>query len=373
MIRRRTTWSSRLVVVVVVLVGFFAGAGSRAYAVLFGDVNGDGFVNFSDVAPFLEVVLVGPHNEAADWATDGVINGVDIDGFASICDFGGCPHTVPPPIDGGNVYFSTVGTVGDGVTLGNPDIVHTVRESGGWLYIWATDERDFDDSIGMNVVSRAPDVVAFTTCEIFNPELLSDAFDPPSPSGVSRWQGVAVNDVTANTILRMNAARIGEATGITNDNDGTVPLFKLRDPLYDIGAGAFLLGMVQWSIVAPGVTHLSIDQESTALFVNGGHQIIPDFGTATIRVMPEVPPVLGDVNLDGAVNGLDVDPFVDRIVRGAFQFEADMNEDGWVNGLDVRPFVTIEIGGGTAVVPEPSTLVASLLGLIGIMSIRRQH
>ena len=71
--------------------------------------------------------------------------------------------------------------------------------------------------------------------------------------------------------------------------------------------------------------------------------------------------LLGDVNGDGQVNGLDVDPFVDRLLNGPFQAEADMNLDGEVNGLDVDPFVAAIVGGGTAAVPEPATL-----GLLGI-------
>jgi len=72
--------------------------------------------------------------------------------------------------------------------------------------------------------------------------------------------------------------------------------------------------------------------------------------------------VLGDVNLDGIVNGLDVDPFVDVLLNGPFQDEADMNADGEVNGLDVDPFVAAVVGGGVQAVPEPSTLV--LCGLV---------
>jgi hypothetical protein len=74
--------------------------------------------------------------------------------------------------------------------------------------------------------------------------------------------------------------------------------------------------------------------------------------------------VLGDVNLDGIVNGLDVDPFVDVLLNGPFQDEADMNADGEVNGLDVDPFVDAVVGGGVQAVPEPSTLVLFGLGLI---------
>ena len=55
--------------------------------------------------------------------------------------------------------------------------------------------------------------------------------------------------------------------------------------------------------------------------------------------------LLGDVNLDGIVNLLDVAPFVDRVSNGVFQSEADVNQDGLVNLLDVAPFVQILTGG----------------------------
>ncbi len=74
--------------------------------------------------------------------------------------------------------------------------------------------------------------------------------------------------------------------------------------------------------------------------------------------------LLGDVNLDEVVNGLDVDPFVDVLLNGPFQAEADMNEDAVVNGLDVDPFVVAVVGGGVQAVPEPSS--AELLGILAL-------
>ena len=73
--------------------------------------------------------------------------------------------------------------------------------------------------------------------------------------------------------------------------------------------------------------------------------------------------LLGDVNLDGEVNGLDVDPFVDVLLNGPYQREADMNEDQVVNGLDVDLFVAAVVGGGAAAVPEPSTLLLCSIAL----------
>jgi len=74
-------------------------------------------------------------------------------------------------------------------------------------------------------------------------------------------------------------------------------------------------------------------------------------------------PLLGDVNLDGEVNGLDVDPFVAVLLNGPFQVEADINKDGVVNGLDVDPFVAAVVGGDTQQIPEPSTLLLALVAL----------
>ena len=55
--------------------------------------------------------------------------------------------------------------------------------------------------------------------------------------------------------------------------------------------------------------------------------------------------LLGDVNCDGVVDLLDVQPFVDLLIANEFSNKADINEDGEVDLLDVGPFVTILTGG----------------------------
>ena len=49
----------------------------------------------------------------------------------------------------------------------------------------------------------------------------------------------------------------------------------------------------------------------------------------------------GDVNLDGQLDLLDVQPFVALLDAGAFQIEADVNNDGLVNLMDVAQFVNL--------------------------------
>ena len=75
--------------------------------------------------------------------------------------------------------------------------------------------------------------------------------------------------------------------------------------------------------------------------------------------------------LGRALNGLDVDPFVDVLLDGQFDVAADINEDGVVNGLDVDQFVTAILG-GTQPVPEPTTISLTALALLGLLCWRRK-
>ena len=51
--------------------------------------------------------------------------------------------------------------------------------------------------------------------------------------------------------------------------------------------------------------------------------------------------LLGDVNLDGIVNFLDISPFIMRLTTGVVQAEADINQDGIINFLDIAPFIQV--------------------------------
>ena len=53
------------------------------------------------------------------------------------------------------------------------------------------------------------------------------------------------------------------------------------------------------------------------------------------------PFLLGDINLDGAVNFLDISPFISLLSTGGFLEQADINGDGEVNFSDISPFISI--------------------------------
>ena len=52
-------------------------------------------------------------------------------------------------------------------------------------------------------------------------------------------------------------------------------------------------------------------------------------------------PLVGDLNLDGAVDFLDIVPFIVILTGGEFQAEADFDQDGAVTFLDIPPFIAI--------------------------------
>lgn len=54
---------------------------------------------------------------------------------------------------------------------------------------------------------------------------------------------------------------------------------------------------------------------------------------------------VGDINQDGSIDLLDVDPFIDLLNSGEFQCEGDVNFDGSVDLLDVSQFIVILSGG----------------------------
>ena len=77
---------------------------------------------------------------------------------------------------------------------------------------------------------------------------------------------------------------------------------------------------------------------------------VGEFGIA--RLPREL--AVGDVNCDGAVNPLDIDPFILALTDAGgyaaafpccFRGLADINQDGAVNPLDIDPFIALLTGG----------------------------
>ena len=61
---------------------------------------------------------------------------------------------------------------------------------------------------------------------------------------------------------------------------------------------------------------------------------------ATLTVTLDGPVMLGDLNLDGVVNFLDISPFILVLsTNGGFQAEGDIDKSGTVDFLDISGFI----------------------------------
>jgi hypothetical protein len=185
-----------------------------------------------------------------------------------------------------------------------------------------------------------------------------DGLSPPEPLPHENpeW-GTGALDVTADgsrIVGRLYLySDVGDLrAGLWTEETGMV---ILQDVLVsDYGLGEALDG---WTL--DGAYDITDDGRFLVGRATNPHGLIEAF-------LVDLDSLVGDVNLDGEVNGLDVDPFVEVLLSGPYQTEGDMNEDQVVNGLDVDPFVAAVVG-SVQQIPEPSTLLLCLiaLGVVG--------
>jgi hypothetical protein len=91
-----------------------------------------------------------------------------------------------------------------------------------------------------------------------------------------------------------------------------------------------------------GVIVIGVGHDTTA----GALRLFSTSGDATFSadVASDCDFAAGDVNEDGAVDLLDVGPFVDLLTNNEFVCQADINKDEMVDLLDVSPFIDLLSG-----------------------------
>ena len=191
------------------------------------------------------------------------------------------------------------------------------------------------DFTGLDIVSDQWPVTELKAGETFELDFLATA--PHSPSVFDIW--ITTPDWDPNTELNWDQMQvIGE---FWNRHGGGAPLPKYGDREF--------AEFVSDGPVDQGFpNHYFMDVTIPANY--SGHHVLwiawqrddpageVFFASSDIMVSGVL---LGDVNLDGAVNLLDVGPFIELLNTGDFQAEADINMDGAVNLLDVDPFIDL--------------------------------
>ena len=104
----------------------------------------------------------------------------------------------------------------------------------------------------------------------------------------------------------------------------------------------------QWAYTGPDIPLQSSEKARINFWLFQGrtpannleHELIID----SFRFTPASAVLLGDVDLSGAVDFLDIAPLITILSANGFQDEADLNLDSAVTFLDIQPFINILAG-----------------------------
>ena len=119
---------------------------------------------------------------------------------------------------------------------------------------------------------------------------------------------------------------------------------RILTEIYD-GTTDQLLGSTELSLNSDGGSALlqNLDADSLRIrtyglkigFLASVGSFFHEFDTVAVQTL------LGDCNLDGIVDFLDIQPFISILSNNSFLAQADVDEDGDVDFLDIIPFVAI--------------------------------
>lgn len=140
------------------------------------------------------------------------------------------------------------------------------------------------------------------------------------------WNGLAIDELN-NTLLMISS--------IDDFFPITVFEYSTQGNLID----TLLIDSLENQLVTNIPFEIAYDSTNARLDVVGHVGFIATYSDPSRLEKSNV--ILGDVNLDGVVDLLDVGPFVDLIVSGTFQAEGDINQDGIVDLLDVGAFIDL--------------------------------
>lgn len=198
----------------------------------------------------------------------------------------------------------------------------------GFINIWIQESVLIDGSATFDISTSQGGVIQFTDSEVFNPEVvgLGTRWGITDPGTLSP-NGQSLTGVFAGT----DAASVGIG-------------FPGSDTLFDSAflTESYLFGRIRFEVIGSGSTRINFS--SAAILDSSMSTFTLNDVTLNSQTVSE-PFLLGDVNCDGALNLLDVAPFVDLIATTTFNAKGDINGDGTVNLLDVGPFVDLLAGG----------------------------
>ena len=112
-----------------------------------------------------------------------------------------------------------------------------------------------------------------------------------------------------------------------------------EDAFLDLGdlAGLTIAAGSEITFAVDGLLETAIGGSATSVRIES-------FMVQIVVETEPVPPLLGDVNLDGVVDFFDISPFIEILSGAGFQAEADIDQNDEVDFFDISPFITILSG-----------------------------
>ena len=157
-------------------------------------------------------------------------------------------------------------------------------------------------------------------------------------------QDVIVSAIVIHNLDPGETFQFGSATNITDLSDMSLPDLTLGTITVEGTPGPFALNTFTFE------TPLEIPAEEEIVVGQTGFDtdVLPLAANNTgvgieriILTLDEGTTLLGDVNLDGVVDFLDISPFITVLATGGFQEEADIDGNGSVDFLDISGFILI--------------------------------
>lgn len=275
-----------------------------------------------------------------------VVGGVGVGGNTNppapvLCDAVGFDFESPAPVFGtGGVgtnavtnfnLFDTQAT--DGTTVSATGFVDVTGASVAGLGLEVTNNLGKETGL-TGVVSTATTVSPFDEVSIY-----SDSYGGANVGNMSRADFGTLNG-SSNIVLTFTGLNDGSLYNVTgggrfsNDNFNTVWTSGTTTATTDSDSttGGEFVTLSDLATDGSGNLSVTVTRATTQLL----------FSAVTIEEITMVDPfLLGDVNLDGTVNFLDISPFIQRLSAGQFQAEADIDQNGAVNFLDISGFIAL--------------------------------
>ena len=275
------------------------------------DGNGlgtDGFIFFGDFVEEGTPLQIDPRNE--DPQLDQMENIIGINANTQFSDSGGPQFTVSAPS-----YISRASTGPNSANVG---------QFNGYEFIDSPVTLDGTDARAGNLLVTRDDM---------NPDGLALKFTISGlPAGTTVRVGVLGAVLNDDERARFDAPEIGLT-------DGTNSVSVTGLPNLSDGTTGESLGWVFFDVTSDGDYTITVPPD-----VDGEDPDVTGLGGVTFDSVSSTTALCGDVDLDGGVTFLDIQPFIEVLSSNSFQAEADCDLSGDVTFLDIAPFVNALAG-----------------------------